>query len=113
MVSMTAYTVYSFEYIVNGGYIAHGRFFQSYISKFASFGVTVKVAYSNADNKFLKAMKEKRSVKIAGNFLEESDLPEDLVKKEELLKIAHSIKGAKGPSKLVFADKDHWAIEID
>jgi len=27
--------------------------------------------------------------------------------------IARSIKGANAPGQLIFADKDHWAIEID
>jgi len=58
-------------------------------------------------------MKERKLVKLDNFVIEESDSPEDLKRKEELQKIARSIKGANAPGQLIFADKDHWAIEID
>lgn len=95
--------------LVNGRYIAHGRFFQSYISKFAKYGITVWKAYPENATKFMKDSE----VRILDEIVAESDSPGDIERKKELQLVANSIECNDGPAKLIFADKDHWAIEID
>lgn len=103
--------------IVNGRYDAHGRFFNSYISKFDSYGIHVKVSYSPKDVYFMKKLKENEDDIVLNYF---STINEDYVYdeqdeivKKQLQQRADMIKCTNGNAKLIFIDKDHWAIKID
>lgn len=115
----------SSKQIVNGVYDVHGRFFQTYINKFKEYGITVKIKYSSMDVSFMKKLKESNRKNVDpisyfyNNNLNETDdisknwTKEDLIMKKKLEQRAAMFKCNDGPPKLIFIDKDHWAIAFD